>query len=68
MTGCDGGSEIDAMRDDLQQSDAERTEKQSLLFEDEAEKAAWSRPELPLKNKSATQWGAAGDGKPKSRS
>ena len=54
---------VDAMRDDLQQSGVEPTEEQSRLFEDEAEKAAWNRPELPLKDKSVTQWGAAADGK-----
>ena len=65
LTRYDGGSEIDAMRDELQQSGVEPTDEQNWLCEDEAEKAAWSRPELPLKDKSVTQWAAAGDGKPK---
>ena len=65
LTRYDGGSEIDAMRDDLQRDSVEPTEEQSRLFEDAAEKAAWSRPELPLKAKSVTQSSAAGDGKPK---
>ena len=65
LTRYDGGSEIDAMRDDLQRDGVEPTEEQSRLFEDAAEKAAWSRPDLPLKAKSVTQSSAAGDGKPK---
>eukprot|EP00959_Pyramimonas_sp_CCMP1952_P283913 5934785-Pyramimonas_sp.AAC.1 len=44
LTRYDGGSEIDAMRDDLKERKEEPTEEQSRLFEDEAEKAAWSRP------------------------